>query len=251
LIRSTLLATLLLGSAGARAADAETPPAMAAVVEACLSQANGPADPGTLKTTVTVCSLALQSTALSDPERVTALEHRGVAHRNAGSLDKSLADLQAARKLVPDQASVARMLAWTYRSMGRMAEAEAEYDAALKLDAHWQGYLSRCVVRIDQKDYAKALDDCEKAHTLQPSEDSTYFTGVLYAENGRPADAIRLLEAATKAPADAAVASGRVYGVLAAIYTAAGKAADAKRVAAEGRKRFPADGELTQPPPRR
>jgi tetratricopeptide (TPR) repeat protein len=248
---SAVLLAVMLGNAHAAAPDATDRPQISAAVAACLDQVTNTDDMRLLTTAITVCSFALDSKTLPSNERARALENRGVAHRHAKMLDKSLADLTAAKTLAPDEASIARMLAWTYRSMGRMAESEQEYDRALKLDAHWQGYLSRCVVRIDQKDYAKALSDCETAHEMQPNEDSIYFTGWLYGALKRPADAIKIFEAAIASPFEAGLASGRVYGELANIYKATGKTADATRIAAAGRARFPADPNLSLPPPRR
>jgi tetratricopeptide (TPR) repeat protein len=251
-----LTATVFLCSHGAGWAQAVAPTSgerqVSAAVAACLDQAADSKEPGKLQTAITVCGFALQAgETLSPLERAVALEHRGIAYRNANNLEKSLADLTAAKGLAPDEPSVARMLAWTYRGLGRMAEAEQEYDRALKLDAHWQGYLSRCVVRLDQKEYAKALADCEIAHQMQPSEDSTFFTGWLLGALKRPDDAIKLFETAVQSPAEAGLASGRIYGELANIYKATGKSAESNRVAAAGRKRFPADPELGLPAPKR
>jgi tetratricopeptide (TPR) repeat protein len=227
----------------------EAPPVSAAVA-ACLEQSVDPKVPAKLPTTITVCGFAIQSATLPPLEKAAALEHRGLAHFGSGNLDKAVADLLAAKALAPDEPSIARMLGWTYRGQGRMAESEQEYDRALKLEAHWQGYLSRCVVRIDTKDYVKALSDCETAHQMQPSEDSTYFTGWLYNALKRPADAIKIFEAATAGPIEAGLASGRVYGELSNVYKSTGKTSDASRVAAAGRARFPADPNLALPPPR-
>jgi tetratricopeptide (TPR) repeat protein len=252
-----LIVGIVLGCFGAGQAYAADPAAaegrqVSAAVAACLDQAADSKEPGKLQTAITVCGFALQaSDTLSPLERAVALEHRGIAYRNANNLEKSLADLTAAKALAPDEPSVARMLAWTYRGLGRMADAEQEYDRALKLDAHWQGYLSRCVVRLDQKEYAKALADCEIAHQMQPSEDSTFFTGWLLGSMKRPDDAIKVFETAVNSPPEAGLASGRIYGELANIYKATGKSTGSNRVAAAGRKRFPADPELGLPAPKR
>jgi tetratricopeptide (TPR) repeat protein len=255
LLLSAAFMAAVAGSAYAAGPEAASPageaPPMSAAVAACLEQSVDAKEPVKLPTTIMVCSFAVQSSTLPPLEKAAALEHRGLAYFGTGNLEKSLADMLAAKALAPNEASVARMLAWTYRSMGRMVEAEQEYDRALLLDAHWQGYLSRCVVRIDTKEFAKALGDCEMAHQMQPSEDSTFFTGWLYGALKRPADAIKLFETAITSPLEAGLASGRVYGELANTYKATGKTSDATRVAAAGRARFPADPNLSLPPPRR
>jgi tetratricopeptide (TPR) repeat protein len=138
------------------------------------------------------------------------------------------------------------MLAWTYREMGRPAEAEKEYGRALKLEPHSQAFLSRCFVRFDMKKLEDALADCESAHGADPSEDSTYMTARLYRMLGRPSSALPLLEGAIGTP----IESGRIYGLLAEIYESDGRPDDAHRVRQQGQRKFPRDKGLMLPPMR-
>jgi tetratricopeptide (TPR) repeat protein len=232
----TLLCTSWLFCGAAKA----EPPSASTALRACLDQTVNTDDRQILNTAIEICTRALLVDKLAPTERAEALAHRGVAYRNAKALDKSLDDLFAARALAPTDASVSRMLAWTYRTMGRYSEAEEEYSHALKLEAHWQVYLSRCVVRIDQTLYDKALSDCEIALKMNPSPDSIYFTGWLYAKAGRQADAMRVLEPAI----GTSMASGRIYGELARVYDVVGRGEDAKRIREDGRRLFPNDPEL-------
>src|SRR5262249_46030491 len=133
-----------------------------------------------LNAAISICTSILGRKDLSPKMRTELLVHRGVAYRNVGDLTKSLADLGAAQDLTPGDPQVSRMLAWTYREMGRLAEAENEYGRALKLEPHPQAFLSRCFVRNDMKKLEDALADCETAHGVDPSEDSTYQTARLY-----------------------------------------------------------------------
>jgi tetratricopeptide (TPR) repeat protein len=183
---------------------------------------------------------------LSPKTRTELLVQRGVAYRNVGDLNKSLADLGAAQDLAPDDPHVSRMLAWTYREMGRPAEAEKEYGRALKLEPHPQAFLSRCFVRFDMKKLEDALADCERAHGTDPSEDSTYLTARLYRMLGRPSSALPLLEGAIGTP----IESGRIYGFLAEIYESNGRPDDAHRVRQQGQRKFPKDKGLVLPPER-
>ena len=64
--------------------------------------------------------------------------------------------------------------------MGRLAEAEEEFGRALKLEPHPQAFLSRCFVRYDTKKLEDALVDCETAHGMDPSEDTTFLTTELW-----------------------------------------------------------------------
>jgi hypothetical protein len=71
-----------------------------------------------LNAAISVCTRVLGRNDLSPTTRTELLVHRGVAYRNVGDLDKSLADLGAAQDLTPDDPHVSRMLAWTYRENG-------------------------------------------------------------------------------------------------------------------------------------
>jgi len=199
-----------------------------------------------LNAAISVCTLVLGRNDLSSNTRTEVLVHRGVAYRNVGDLNKSLADLGAAQDLTPDDPWVSRMLAWTYREMGRLAEAEKEYGRALKLESHPQAFLSRCFVRYDMKKLEDALADCEKAHGVDPNEDSTYLTARLYRMLGRPSSALPLLEGAIGTP----IESGRIYGLLAEIYESNGRPDDARRLRQQGQCKFPKDKGLMLPPAR-
>jgi len=190
-----------------------------------------------LNAAISVCTRVLGRNDLSPNTRAELLVHRGVAYRNVGDLDKSLTDLGAAQDLTPDDPWVSRMLAWTYREMGRLVDAEKEYGRALMLEPHPQAYLSRCFVRYDMKKLEDALADCEKAHGVDPSEDSAYMTGLLYRKLGRLASALALLEGAIGTP----IESGRIYGLLAEIYESNGRPDDARHLRQQGKRKFPKD----------
>ena len=200
-----------------------------------------------LNAAISVSTRVLGRNDLSPETRTELLVQRGIAHRNVGDLNKSLADLGAAQDLSPGDPLVSRMLAWTYRGMGRLAEAEKEYGRALKLEPHPQAFLSRCFVRFDMKKLEDALADCETAHGVDPSEDSTYLTARLYRMLGRPSSALPLLEGAIGTP----IESGRIYGLLAEIYESNGRSDDARRLRQQGHRKFPKDIDLTLPPPAR
>jgi tetratricopeptide (TPR) repeat protein len=196
-----------------------------------------------LDAVISICTRVLGRKDLSPEMRADLLVHRGVAYRNVGDHHKSLADLSAARDLAPNDPRVSRMLAWTYREMDRPAEAEKEYDRALKLEPHPQAFLSRCFVRYDMKKFADALPDCETAHAADPSESSTFLTARLYRMLGRPSSALRLLEGAI----GTAIESGRIYELLAEIYESSGRPGDATRIRQQGQRKFPTDKGLRRP----
>jgi tetratricopeptide (TPR) repeat protein len=196
-----------------------------------------------LNAAISVCTGALGRDELSLKTRTKLLVHRSVAYRNVGDLNKSLADLGAARDLAPDDPMVSRMLAWTYRELRRLPEADKEYGRALTLESHPQAFLSRCFVRYDMKKLEEALADCQQAHGVEPSEDSTYLTALIHQKMGRPSSAVVLLEGAIGTP----IESGRIYGLLAETYESTDRSNDARRVREQGQRKFPKDKDLSLP----
>lgn len=136
------------------------------------------------------------------------------------------------------------MLAWTYRELGRLTEAELEYGRSLKLEHHPQAFLSRCFVRHDMKKLHEALADCEAAHASDPGEDSTYLTGLLRHTLGKTSAALPLLLSAIGTPSE----SGRIYGLLADIYDSTGELNAARQIRRQGLRKFPNDTDLVLPP---
>ena len=210
----------------------------------CLDISVDTANQSQLESVIRICTLALQGKDLAPRTRAEILGHRGIAFRNTNALEQSVADLSTAAKLAPDDTVVSRMLGWTLREMGRLVEAEQEFDRALRLEPHAQGFLSRCFVRFDLQKFQEALADCEAAHQIDPSEDSTYLTARLYRSVGRPEAALPMLEAIVGTPME----SGRIHGLLADLYEALGRRADAQRVRQQGRRKFPRDPSPRFPP---
>ncbi len=130
--------------------------------------------------TIEVCTQKLSSVALSDDQRSRALSKRGIAYRQIDEFARSVEDLEKSIALSPDTSNM-RMLAWTYREMDRFADAEELYTEVLKTDDHWQGWLSRCVVRQDMERFDRSLADCKESLRQDPDNlDSLYFTARAY-----------------------------------------------------------------------
>ncbi|MCA0044633.1 tetratricopeptide repeat protein [Celeribacter litoreus] len=124
--------------------------------------------------TIAACSTALEAPLL-DFERAEALASRGVAWRQLGENGKSLRDLRRAKGLDATP-NTQRMLAWTWHELGYDKTAEWLYTRVLKEDPNMQGYLSRCVVRLDLGKIEEASTDCAEAMELDSeSEDVIYF----------------------------------------------------------------------------
>ena len=211
--------------------------------QACLSRSPDTEDPAALVEIVLTCTDALKGSGIAPETRAQMLQRRGVAYRNARDLKNSSSDLREAEAAAPNSAPVQRMLAWTYRTMQMFPEADAALSRSLALDQHWQGYLSRCVVRADQQKYAEALQDCLSAGNLAENEDISFFTADAHVKLGQVKEAIPVLEKAIQG----AHASARIYALLVDCYRREGKAQEAKRIEANGRKAFPDDPQLKRP----
>ncbi|WP_460273302.1 tetratricopeptide repeat protein [Celeribacter sp. ULVN23_4] len=144
--------------------------------------------------TIATCTTAFEKN--QDPDlRAMALTQRGVAYRQLGQNGKSLKDLRAAKRL-DAKPNTLRMLAWTWHELGYDKTAEWIYTRVLKQDDAAQGWLSRCVVRIDLEKNAEAAEDCHAALSRDPaSEDAAYFGSLALINLDRPADALDMANA--------------------------------------------------------
>ncbi|MFZ7089579.1 tetratricopeptide repeat protein [Primorskyibacter sp. 2E233] len=135
--------------------------------------------------------------------RAAALAARRTAPHEFGQLDRSIKYLGASVALFPDTGNM-RMLAWSLRTIGRAKEAEELYTQVLETDDHWQGWLSRCVVRQDLEAYAGAARDCDKALAQDTNNlDALFFAARANNFLGRTEKARKLAEKAMGlAPAD-------------------------------------------------
>lgn len=186
---------------------------------------------------VLACTAFIEAATGPSTAQAEAYANRGIALRELGDLDGSARDLEHSVTLV-DHPTTLRMLAWTYRQMRRDAEAEAIYTDVLTRDDHWQGWLSRCVVRQDQEKYVEATGDCEEAlHRAPDNIDALHFTARAYnfLDDGDNA-----LPHAQKA-ADLAPDDPRHLTELAWALHLAGQTRDATDVATTGLTRFPGD----------
>mgnify|MGYP001806697347 CR=1 FL=1 len=134
-----------------------------------------------------------------EPENAFGYRGRGEARELSGKVGDALADYTKANELAPEP--------WTHTSVGRLltvkkeyAKAEAEYDAALKLNPkHMSAYLGRAGVRFEQKKDADADADLLAVEKLFPNEPQVQVSRASAAfRRGRYADADRLLAAALR-----------------------------------------------------
>jgi tetratricopeptide (TPR) repeat protein len=190
---------------------------------------------------IAACTELLATNSLQTLGQAEVLERRGIAFRELGEFDKSIQDIGASLAL-SNNTSTMRMLAWTYREVGRYTDAEQLYTRVLEQDTHSQGWLSRCVVRQDMERYEKALSDCKEA-LRQNSEDldALYFTARAYSYLDRPKEALPLTKTAmTLAPGDPRHLVEHVWALH-----QLGRTSDARKKALKGLDYFPADPNLS------
>ncbi|TNE64870.1 MAG: hypothetical protein EP336_13755 [Rhodobacteraceae bacterium] len=191
---------------------------------------------------VDACTVAL-ATKLSDYERAEALAARGVAWRQLGENGKSLRDLRQAKHLEPSH-NTQRMLAWTWHELGYDKTSEWLYTRVLKEAPTMQGYLSRCVVRLDLGKYDLAVQDCGEAMDLDSeSEDVTYFYARALNVTERPQDALEVAERGLEFHAKT---SARLYVQKAIALVGLERADEAIATAKAAQKLFPQDESLAK-----
>lgn len=192
------------------------------------------------QTAIAACTDFLLSDQTAPELRADALANRGIALRELGQLDRSAEDLGASVALAPTPSAM-RMLAWTYRTMQRYSDAEELYSRVLNQDDHWQGWLSRCVVRLDQEKYAAAVSDCEQALARDPDNlDALFFGARAYGFADAPEKALPLTTRATQiAPDDPRHLVEHIWALH-----LTGLGTQARQLAYKGLDRFPGEPAL-------
>jgi tetratricopeptide (TPR) repeat protein len=191
---------------------------------------------------IRLCTSALADAPGNHQGRAELLKMRGVAFRNVGDFDSSLKDLDEAVALDSKNADHLRMRAWTLREMGNPARAESDYDRALELEPEWQGYLSRCVTRIDQSNFAGALEDCDKSLALRRIGEALFFSAFALHHLSRSSEALPKI-------AEACSLDGATFEhflLLAEIEIALNKHFSARETAAKALQKFPGDKKLIE-----
>ena len=188
---------------------------------------------------IRACRHALiESPALKDDAEI----HRnlGMAAREVGEFDQSIVAFETALALEYDTQTL-RMLAWSHRENDDLVKAEELYTRGLAEEDHWQGWLSRCVVRGDLENWAGAISDCRAAQERDPENDDVYFFlarslsfGELYEESFAVAT-----EGAALFPEQA-----RFYTELAWAARLTGQGEFGLKVAKDALQRFPEDAGL-------
>jgi tetratricopeptide (TPR) repeat protein len=167
--------------------------------------------------------------------------NRGVAQRAVEEYESSIADITIALEYLDDEPSVARMLAWTLREQGKPEKAEEIYTRILATDTHWQGWLSRCVVRLDLGKTEAALKDCNRARAQSPdNNDVLAFTASALNRLGRFEEAYETASSGF-GPDDI---GARLYFQAVVALWESGRHSEIPALLKEGLRHYPTDPDL-------
>jgi tetratricopeptide (TPR) repeat protein len=133
---------------------------------------------------------AAELTALlaKEPNRVDLLKQRGALYRLEGMLDNSLADLNRARQLDPNDREVRLQRGLTLSALRRDSESEAELTAFLKLEsgvAQSRALAERARIRARTGRTDLAIADLTAAIAIRPSVDLYLYRGKIQEETGQ------------------------------------------------------------------
>jgi tetratricopeptide (TPR) repeat protein len=210
------------------------------LVEECQSADVNSLESSSLAAAIKICTEALATPGIPSNTTAELLMNRGVAFRNAGTLDLSLIDLNKSVELAPQSTIHLRMRAWTLRVMGRLSDALNDYDRVLKMEREFQGLLSRCNILIELGKFPVALADCQESLNSNRNPDSLFMTAFLYNKLEVPNLAIPLLhEAVGRDDAEA-----RAFLLLSEIVAKKGERELAIKFVKNGLKMHPNDQSL-------
>ena len=126
--------------------------------------------------------------AQAHPELGGPHANLGVIYRQAGKLPQAQAALEEAVKLSPEQPVYLNQLGVTYRQLGQFAKARSAYEKALELDA---GYATACLNLgilhdLYLRDDARALELYERYLTLASNQDAAVGKWIADLKNRKP-----------------------------------------------------------------
>ena len=169
--------------------------------------------------------LGMKETALTDLDATVALlpdfpggyAHRALIWTADRRYEEAVADLQQARQLAPNDASILINLGNVYSQTNRLELAIEHYDLAIRLrpDLH-QAYYDRALAYLLKHDSERAMSDFDKAIELRPNFAAAIANrGALHLANGNFEKALADLDTAVElAPRDAKLRDARANAQL-------------------------------------
>lgn len=112
----------------------------------------------------------------------------GVIHRNAGRVAESVAALEKAVELSPDQPLYFNQLGISYREAGQFTKARGAYEKAISLDAQYAApHLNLAILNdLYLREPGRALEGYEQYLVLTGSKDATVAKWVTELKNRKP-----------------------------------------------------------------
>jgi Flp pilus assembly protein TadD len=124
----------------------------------------------------------------SHPELGGPHANLGILHRNAGRFVESVAALEKAVELNPDQPLYFNQLGVSYREAGQFAKARGAYEKAIALDAQYAApHLNLAILHdLYLREPGKALEGYEQYLVLTGAKDATVAKWVTELKNRKP-----------------------------------------------------------------
>ena len=143
----------------------------------CIREVDG--DPNVV---VQACTTALQSGVLSETNRRSALNNRGIAYRNKGDYEHAIQDFNQAIQMNPNDDKVLNNRGAAYMNQGDYDHAIQDYDQAIKLNPdYFIAIKNRGAAYVNKGDYTHAMLDYDHALKLNPGHPVVLQTrGILH-----------------------------------------------------------------------
>jgi len=132
------------------------------------------------------CTTAIDSGKFVGKDLAKAFASRGNAHAQTGDLDRSLADIEQAIRLYPDDAFAVGARGDLHLVRKDYAHANADYTAVIAIDpGNAPAFIGRAIARYATGDLDPAIADCDQAIRLQPTlADALYWRGMAKRRKG-------------------------------------------------------------------
>jgi tetratricopeptide (TPR) repeat protein len=155
---------------------------------------------GTGDAGISACTRVLQSPSLSRPDRLRALNARGILWKQKGDYDRAIADYTAALALNPGYVFAYYNRANSHHEKRDFERAIDDYTQAIRINPKLaQAYNNRGTVYGDLNDFDRAIPDYDTAIRLDPKYAAAYNNrGVAWKNKGRYDRAIADYDAAIR-----------------------------------------------------